>query len=343
MLRTVQYIALVQGVFLIFVLLKNHKRYKKPLIWLLLGCLISVLLFVIGDDENNLWWDDLDIFLLDSSLFITFLFLFFKYKSSGKAHFSTKDLIYFLPNLLYLGIELIEIAWIEDLLLLEILELLAEITLLTYLVAILIKAIRMKTQDWLVYFVVPIVGIASLNYIANIRELITDQELMILGYDEYNSYYLLVLAFLFFFISFALIDRPGRILPRIKNGGYGKSTLKPAQIAEYKQQLTSVMEHQEFFLNQKLSIHDVSRQLDIPRRYISEVLNVHMEISFQDFVNKYRIAAFIKRLGEPKYGNYTLYGLASEVGFSSKSTFNSAFKKAMGRTPMAYKNSLVQS
>ena len=340
MLSTIQYIALVQGIFLVFVLLKNNRKYKRPLIWLLLGCLISIILFVIGDDENNLWWPETDIFFLDSSLFITFFFLFFKYKESGQSHFRTFDLIFFLPNFLYLGIELTELVWTEDLFILEILELVAEITFLAYLVIILAFAMKMRNRDWIVYFVVPIVIISSLNYVANIRELVSGQELMILGYDDYNFYYLLVLAFLFFFISFALIDRPGWVLPRIKNGGYSKSKLKTAQIEDYKQKLIGIMEDEAYFLNQKLSIHDVSRRLNIPRRYISEVLNVHMKISFQEFVNSYRIAEFINRLNEPKYDHYTLFGLASEVGFSSKSTFNSAFKKAKGKTPLAYKNSL---
>ena len=340
MLRTIQYIALVQGIFLLLVLLKNQRKYKKPVFWLFLGCLISVILFVIGDDENNLWGIDEDLFLLDSSLFITFLFLFFRYKRSGMAQFRTTDLMFFLPNFLYLGIEVIELGW-SDLLLLEILELIAEVTFLIYLVIILINAFKIRTHDWIGYFVIPLVVISSLNYVANIRELITGKELMILGYEEYNSYYLLVLAFLFFFISFGLIDSPGWILPRVRNGGYEKSKLKAAQIEEYKQKLIKIMEDQEYFLNQKLSIHDVSRQLNIPRRYISEVLNAHMSTSFQDFVNNYRIAAFVDRLHEPQYVNYTLYGLAMEVGFSSKSTFNTAFKKIKGITPLAYKNSVT--
>ena len=229
MLRTIQYIALAQGIFLIFVLLKNHRRYKKPLFWLFLGCLISVMLFTIGDDENNLWWDDVDLFLLDSSLFITFLFLFFKYKRSNEPQFLIKDLIFFTPNALYLGIEFAELTWADDLLFLEILELMAEIILLVYLAVILINAFRMKTRDWLVYFVIPIVVISSLNYIANIRELITGHELMIMGYDEYNSYYLLVVAFLFFFVTAggSSIQRNfaaefiGQIKNRLGDGGLG--------------------------------------------------------------------------------------------------------------------------
>ncbi|MEN8797944.1 MAG: helix-turn-helix domain-containing protein [Flavobacteriaceae bacterium] len=340
MLLTVQYIALVQGLFLITVLLKNKARYRKPVFWLFLGSLISVVLFVLGDDENNVFFEDIDMFLFDSSLFITFLFLFFKYKRSGQTRFILKDLIYFLPNILYVGIETAELLWDSDFLLLEALEFLTEFTFLIYLLSILIAAIRFRTADRLLVFVVPLVLISGLNYVANIREMVTGEELVLFGYEDYNSYLLLVLAFLFFFISFGLIDKPGQIIPRIKNGGYRQSRLRPEQILEYERKLIDIMENEKIFMNQKLSIHEVSDRIDVPRRYISEVLNSHMKVSFQEFVNRYRIAAFIERLHQPKYKNYTLFGLASEMGFNSKSTFNSAFKKATELTPLDYKNSI---
>jgi AraC-like DNA-binding protein len=340
MLLAVQYIALVQGLFLIAVLLKNRARYRKPVFWLFLGSLISVVLFVLGDDENNVFFEDIDMFLFDSSLFITFLFLFFKYKRSGKTRFAPKDLIYFFPNLLYVGIETAELLTGSEFILLEVLEFLAELIFLIYLVSILILAIRYRTADRLLVFVVPLVLVSGLNYVANIRELVTGEELVLFGYEGYNSYLLLVLAFLFFFISFGLIDEPGQIIPRIKNGGYRRSRIRPDQIMEYERKLIELMEVEKIFMNQKLSIHEVSDKINIPRRYISEVLNTHMKVSFQEFVNRYRIAAFIERLHDPKYKNYTLFGLASEMGFNSKSTFNSAFKKAMGSTPMEYKNTI---
>ncbi|MGI9547675.1 MAG: helix-turn-helix domain-containing protein [Flavobacteriaceae bacterium] len=239
-----------------------------------------------------------------------------------------------------MSIETSELVWETEFLLLEALEFLTELIFLIYLLSILIFAIRSRSVDWLLVFVFPLVLISGLNYVANIRELITSEELMLFGYEEYNSYLLLLLAFLFFFISFGLIDKPGEILPRIKNGGYRKSRLKPEQISEYEQMLIHIMEREKIFKNQKLSIHEVSDRIGVPRRYISEVLNIHMKISFQEFVNQYRIAAFIEQLHAPKYRHYTLFGLASEMGFSSKSTFNSTFKKVTGSTPLNFKNNI---
>ena len=79
MLKTLQIIALLQGLFVLSVLFINRKDYKKTTFWLLFGSLLSVLLYISGDDENNLFVQDADWFLFDSSLFVTFLFLFFRY------------------------------------------------------------------------------------------------------------------------------------------------------------------------------------------------------------------------------------------------------------------------
>ena len=341
MLQTIQYIAVVQGVFLIAVLLKNKASYKKPVFWLFLGCLLSVVLFVVGDDDNNLFFEDVDMFLFDSSLFITFLFLFYRYRRSGKESFDLRDLLFFLPNLFYLGVETTELIWDREFLLLELLETITEFCFLSYLFYVLVSSLKLRSADWLSIFIVPLVVIISLNYGASVHELVTGSELELFQYEDFNSYLLLVLAFLFFMISFGLIDNPKQILPKIKNRGYNNSRLKSDQVSEYERLLLNIMEDDEIFMNQHLSIHAVSERIGIPRRYVSEVLNNHMKVSFQDFVNQYRIAAFIDRLHDPKFEHFTLFGLASDVGFSSKSTFNSAFKKATGITPIEFKSKIV--
>ena len=94
------------------------------------------------------------------------------------------------------------------------------------------------------------------------------------------------------------------------------------------------------YLNNKLSIVDVSDKLNIPRQYISEVLNEHMNKSFQDFVNEYRVEEFVNRLKNDQNNHFTLLGIATDVGFNSKSSFNATFKKHKGLTPTQFKNSL---
>ena len=96
----------------------------------------------------------------------------------------------------------------------------------------------------------------------------------------------------------------------------------------------------KLYLDAKLSIVDVSEKLNIPRQYISEVLNLHMDTNFQDFVNQYRVEAFIERLKNDQKNQFTLLGIATDVGFNSKSSFNAIFKKSKGLTPTAFKKSI---
>ncbi|MEX0289954.1 MAG: helix-turn-helix domain-containing protein [Flavobacteriaceae bacterium] len=71
-------------------------------------------------------------------------------------------------------------------------------------------------------------------------------------------------------------------------------------------------------------------------------MNLHIEMKFQDFVNSYRIEEFRRRIASQKYRHYTIFGIATEVGFNSKSTFNNAFKKFVGITPQEYKWEISQ-
>ncbi|WP_456264238.1 helix-turn-helix domain-containing protein [Flavobacterium psychrophilum] len=103
------------------------------------------------------------------------------------------------------------------------------------------------------------------------------------------------------------------------------------------------MEMDKLYLNGKLSIQDVSNELNIPKQYISEVLNEHMKTNFQDFINEYRVEEFIKRLKNDPNNQFTLLGIATEVGFNAKSSFNSIFKKFKGLTPNQFKKNLAEN
>lgn len=343
MLRTIQIIALVQGLFLLLILYRDRKSYKKVPFWLFFGCILSVMLFLIGDDENNMFGVEADLFLFNSSLFITFLFLFFRYSKSKNAHFKKDDLIFFLPNLVYVAIEVFEVFSSSEIVFIEALELLVEAAFLGYLAYIIYQAFANRTKNWIFYFAIPIAILLGLGYFNDVLALLGFEELPWSSGDDFESYLLVVIAFLFYFITFNLITKPKGFFPKSARNIYQKSHLSPEMIQKCKNALNHIMVKERLFLDQKLSIHKVSEKVGIPRKYLSEVLNLHMNTNFQDFVNSHRIQEFKRLLLSEKYANYTLLGIASEVGFSSKSTFNSSFKKLEGITPNQYKKSIEQN
>lgn len=342
MIKTIQIIALLQGLFVIYVLFINRKDYKKTTFWLLFGSLLSVLLYIIGDDEYNLIVKDADWILFDSSLFVTFLFLFFKYYKSEKQNFLKRDFLFFLPNLVYFTIEGIEIMMLEEHFLVEIFEVMVELTFVVYLSLIVYSVITTKKKHWVIYFAIPIVILFALSSFNEILEVFGLPEIKSFNDQNFNTYLLLIIAFLFYFIAFELLSKDHNILPKKEIGKYRNSNLKSDLIEKYKLDLIKVMTDDKLYLNSKLSIHDVSKKLNIPRQYISEVLNIHMNISFQDFINQYRIEEFVYRLKKDQNDHYTLLGIATDVGFSSKSSFNATFKKFKGLTPSQFKKSLLQ-
>ncbi len=341
MLKTLQIIALLQGLFVLSVLFINRKEYKKTTFWLLFGSLLSVLLYIAGDDENNIFVQNSDWFLFDSSLFVTFLFLFFRYYKSGKEKFAILDLLFFLPNIIYFIIEGLEIFLVEENLIVEIFEITAELTFLFYLLAIIHSIITTKKKHWIIYFAIPIAILFALSSINDVIKAFGFAELPLFNDQNFNTYLLLVIAFLFYFIAFKLLSKNKDILPKTETSKYRNSNLNPKLIEQYKTDLFRSMETDKLYLNNKLSIVDVSEKLNIPRQYISEVLNEYMDTSFQDFVNEYRVEEFINRLKNDQNNHFTLLGIATDVGFNSKSSFNAIFKKHKGLTPTQYKKTLV--
>ena len=98
------------------------------------------------------------------------------------------------------------------------------------------------------------------------------------------------------------------------------------------------MENQEPFLNASLSIYDLARNLNVPVKELSVLINHHLKKHFFDFVNGYRIEKAKEMLKDPKKVDMTVLEILYEVGFNSKSSFNTAFKKETQMTPTQFRN-----
>ena len=342
MLKIIQIVALLQGLFILFIFYRTKENYRKITFWLFFGSIVSILLYIIGDDDNNLFMDDADWFLFDSSLFLTFLFLYFKYFRSENEGFLKRDFLFFLPSLFSFLIETLEMVSDGENDFLEIIETLIDFVFLGYLIYILYNLLRTKRANWILYFIAPIVLIMSVSYINGVLDLFELAPIVFSDDDDFNTYLLLVIAFLFYFITFYFISKPKELIPNTKITKYKSSNLRPELIEKYKNALIQAMEKDKLFMDSRLSIHNVSKKLNIPRQYISEVINLHLNKNFQDFVNEYRVDAFVKNLQNDQHAHFTLFGMATEVGFSSKSSFNATFKKVKGITPTQFKNSIAK-
>ncbi|WP_346881116.1 helix-turn-helix domain-containing protein [uncultured Algibacter sp.] len=113
-------------------------------------------------------------------------------------------------------------------------------------------------------------------------------------------------------------------------------TIKPnAQL----QHIKSYMAKEEPFLDPSLTVKSLSEKISIPHRDLSILINQELGQHFFDFINSYRIEKAMSLLKNPSKKKHTILEILYEVGFNSKSSFNTAFKKHTGKTPTVYRKS----
>lgn len=95
----------------------------------------------------------------------------------------------------------------------------------------------------------------------------------------------------------------------------------------------------EPYLEPSLTIQELAKQVNIPVRDLSVLINHHMNQHFFDFINEYRIQKAMRILKDPSKNKLTILEILYEVGFNSKSSFNTAFKKHTHQTPTEFRNS----
>lgn len=121
------------------------------------------------------------------------------------------------------------------------------------------------------------------------------------------------------------------------------SDQKTTNEKEYSQELIKLkqyMTEEKPFLNPSLTIQDVSAAIQIPVRDLSLLINHKLEQHFYDFVNTYRIENAMNILKDVTKSKVTILEILYDVGFNSKSSFNTAFKKHTGNTPTTYRKNL---
>lgn len=119
---------------------------------------------------------------------------------------------------------------------------------------------------------------------------------------------------------------------------YQKSTLSDNEKERIAVKIIEFIERDEAFLNPNLTLSELSEEIDVNSKYVSQVINEKLGKNFFDLINTYRIEhakKMIKKLSQDSTVLEVLYS----SGFNSKSVFNSVFKKVTGMTPTEFKKS----
>jgi AraC-like DNA-binding protein len=134
-------------------------------------------------------------------------------------------------------------------------------------------------------------------------------------------------------------DKPGSFFtfPMMK---YQKSSLSEAAKDSILAKIKSEMEAGGYFKNNLASLSGLSKQLNESPHHVSQVINEKLNKNFFELLASYRVEYAKKLIREDKNVKLTVEELAEMVGYNSKSSFNSAFKKYSSKTPSEYRKSL---
>ncbi|WP_298508489.1 AraC family transcriptional regulator [uncultured Kordia sp.] len=115
------------------------------------------------------------------------------------------------------------------------------------------------------------------------------------------------------------------------------SSAEEEMFQELQTRLEKIFISNKPYLDEELTLNKLAQMISTTDKKLSGLLNQHMNITFYDLVNKYRVAAVKEKLASKDFENYTLLGIAYDCGFKSKTSFNRIFKKETGLSPSQYK------
>lgn len=107
-------------------------------------------------------------------------------------------------------------------------------------------------------------------------------------------------------------------------------------IAIYKN-LQKLMEEEKIYHDPRLTRDEVASRLGTSRKTFLDTLQRHINMSFIEYTNKYRLDEAVELLENGEYTNETI---AEEVGFGSVNTFYRQFRQRYGISPLEYRKAL---
>lgn len=119
---------------------------------------------------------------------------------------------------------------------------------------------------------------------------------------------------------------------------YANKKISDEQAMALTEKLHKVILEQELYKNPDLKLNDLAKKINISGHQLSQLLNDNLSKSFAAYINEYRINEACELMINDK--GIKLEAIGYEVGFNSKSTFYTAFKKHKHTTPTLYKESL---
>lgn len=149
---------------------------------------------------------------------------------------------------------------------------------------------------------------------------------------------LFIYAFSFYVVSTSSIFREPVKADKSK---YKKSSLPEERAHAALERLETIMDSEKPYLDPSFSLPSLAEKLNLSTHHLSQLLNGHLNKSFYELAAEYRVEEAKSILQESH--QVPIEQVAEQVGYFSKSSFNTVFKKQTGMTPSQYRKQAVNS
>ena len=153
---------------------------------------------------------------------------------------------------------------------------------------------------------------------------------------NFNYYLYEVFSIMLIILCIKILAMPEVVRSNLaQHNKYKKSSLTESEIATYFSRINQLLRERKLYKSEALKLGDLADKLGVPEYLVSQIINQKSGQSFRNYLNTFRIEEAQKMLQEPNQ-KFSIEGIASEVGFKSRTSFYNAFKKETGLTPSEF-------
>lgn len=116
-----------------------------------------------------------------------------------------------------------------------------------------------------------------------------------------------------------------------------RKLIEDDKLIVYKADLHEFVLEKEIYLDSNINLAALAESMNLSAHQLSYIINNGFNQNFFQFINSYRVEKAKRLLMDSKSDKLSILGIAFESGFSSKTAFNTTFKKITGQTPTQFK------
>lgn len=151
-----------------------------------------------------------------------------------------------------------------------------------------------------------------------------------------SSYYLnFTVLNILIFLKFTSLTSVAKVNEELVNDV--KESRADSENKELVSVLTQLMVDKRIYADPNITVEKLADAANITPKILSRTIKYTLHLNFYEFINRYRIDEAKRLLSEQGSADKSISEIYHQVGFNSKSVFNTYFKRAEGITPSQFR------